>query len=598
MLSSWVPGTLLPLLLASTVAGATFEKLNAVPAGWKFSKSAADSEPIALKIALRQGNVEAFEQALLDMSTPSHPSYGQHFQSHDEMKRMLLPAEETLDSVRQWLKNGGVANYKEDADWINFRTTVGVANDLLATQFAWYFSEELQAERLRTLEYSLPEKVAEHINTIQPTTRFGQGRPNHATLKQQLGTEIIANAGAARNESDCNQTIRPECLRSLYNIDYKADAKSGSKVSFCSYLEESARYADLAQFEANIAPYAIGQNFSVVLYNGANNDQTSTNDSGEANLDLQYMLGLSSPLPVTEFITAGRGPLVPDLDQPDINDNNNEPYLEFLQNVVKLPQHELPQVISTSYGEDEQSVPKSYAQSVCNLYAQLGSRGVSVIFSSGDSGVGSACQTNDGRNVTRFQPQFPAACPWVTSVGSTQYTDETATFFSSGGFSEIWPTPLYQLAAVKIYLAKLGKTWNGLYNPNGRGFPDVAAQGVGYSVYDQGTLKHYQGTSCSAPAFGGIVGLLNDARLKAHLPPMGFLNPWIYTVGPFVLNDVVKGGSTGCDGHGRFHGPANGSPVVPYASWNATKGWDPVTGLGTPDFKKMLKAAVPFKYRA
>jgi tripeptidyl-peptidase-1 len=31
------------------------------------------------------------------------------------------------------------------------------------------------------------------------------------------------------------------------------------------------------------------------------------------------------------------------------------------------------------------------------------------------------------------------------------------------------------------------------------------------------------------------------------------------------------------------------TPFVPYASWNATKGWDPVTGHGTPDFKKLLK---------
>ena len=88
--------------------------------------------------------------------------------------------------------------------------------------------------------------------------------------------------------------------------------------------------------------------------------------------------------------------------------------------MLKLPQSQLPNVLSTSYGEDEQSVPEAYAKSVCNLYAQLGSRGVSVMFSSGDSGVGSACQTNDGRNTTKFQPQFPASCPWVTSVGGTK----------------------------------------------------------------------------------------------------------------------------------------------------------------------------------
>ena len=52
------------------------------------------------------------------------------------------------------------------------------------------------------------------------------------------------------------------------------------------------------------------------------------------------------------------------------------------------------------------------------MFAQLGARGVSVLFSSGDTGVGSACQTNDGKNTTRFLPIFPAACPFVTSVVS------------------------------------------------------------------------------------------------------------------------------------------------------------------------------------
>lgn len=62
-------------------------------------------------------------------------------------------------------------------------------------------------------------------------------------------------------------------------------------------------------------------------------------------------------------------------------------------------------------------VPISYALRVCAQFAQLGARGVSVIFSSGDYGVGDGnsdpetqeCITNDGRNVTRFIPVFPAS---------------------------------------------------------------------------------------------------------------------------------------------------------------------------------------------
>jgi tripeptidyl-peptidase-1 len=84
-----------------------------------------------------------------------------------------------------------------------------------------------------------------------------------------------------------------------------------------------------------------------------------------------------------------------------------------------LSQDEIPQTISTSYGDDEQTVPYSYAMRVCAGMASVGARGVSLLFSSGDHGVGDGisnpahqiCKTNDGRNITTFLPMFPASCP-------------------------------------------------------------------------------------------------------------------------------------------------------------------------------------------
>ena len=135
------------------------------------------------------------------------------------------------------------------------------------------------------------------------------------------------------------------------------------------------------------------------------------------------------------------------------------------------------------------------ANQTCSLFAQLGARGVSVIFSSGDTGVGSACQTNDGKNTTRFLPIFPAACPFVTSVGGTYHVQpEVAIAFSSGGFSDRFPRPSYQDAAVTNYLSILGDTWKGLFNPAGRGFPDVAAQSSRFVVVDGGAEIRVGGT--------------------------------------------------------------------------------------------------------
>jgi tripeptidyl-peptidase-1 len=78
-----------------------------------------------------------------------------------------------------------------------------------------------------------------------------------------------------------------------------------------------------------------------------------------------------------------------------------------------LSQRSFPQVISTSYGDDEQSVPQAYAERVCKQFAAVGARGTSLLFSSGDNGVGSfdpaECISNDGKNTTKFLPAFPAS---------------------------------------------------------------------------------------------------------------------------------------------------------------------------------------------
>lgn len=292
----------------------------------------------------------------MEMSTPDHPNYGNHFRTHDEMKRMLQPSVASVDAVREWLEGVGITDIQQDADWMTFQTTVETANDLLDANFQYYINNVMHVERLRTLEYSIPDSIMSHVNLVTPTTRFERFHADRHTMrsKAKAADETFRKAALSAG-NDCNSAITPQCLKDLYSVgDYKPDPTNGNKVAFASYLEQYARYSDLALFEKNIAPYANGDNFTVIQYNGGLNDQNSNSDSSEANLDLQYIVGVSSPVPVTEFSTGGRAPLVPDLDQPDPNNNNNEPYLDFLQNIVKMDDKDLPQVISTSYGEDEQ----------------------------------------------------------------------------------------------------------------------------------------------------------------------------------------------------------------------------------------------------
>lgn len=163
--------------------------------------------------------------------------------------------------------------------------------------------------------------------------------------------------------------------------------------------------------------------------------------------------------------------------------------------MLELPDQELPQVMSISYGENEEAIPRPYAEKLCQMFGQLAIRGMSVIVASGDTGPGVSCQSNDGTDSTRFLPAFPATCPYVTSVGATDgRSPARALNFSSGGFSEYWSRPKWQDKDVNKYLNLHGEKWNKYYNRKGRGFPDVAAQGRGYPVFNHDKIEDAAGT--------------------------------------------------------------------------------------------------------
>lgn len=225
------------------------------------------------------------------------------------------------------------------------------------------------------------------------------------------------------------------------------------------------------------------------------------------------------------------------------------------------------------------------------------------MFASGDSGVAGRPGGDDeclGPNADIFSPDWPANCPWVTAVGATKvypgqtvYDPESAVvdpaghpysiaFSSGGGFSNIYGTPSYQQDAVATFFADHNPPYpyysgndtngTGIYNRIGRGYPDVAANGDNIAVFNEGEYGTSGGTSASAPIFSSIINRINEERLNSGKKSLGFLNPALYS-NPSMLNDITNGTNPGCNTVG----------------FSAVSGWDPVTGLGTPNYPKMLE---------
>ncbi|EMD32617.1 hypothetical protein CERSUDRAFT_118652 [Gelatoporia subvermispora B] len=601
-LSSWFVlalGTLVGALPKRECVHTVKESVNP-PRGWAKVQPAPADHVIELRIGLPQPNFATLEKHLYEVSDPYHERYGAHL-SKEEVDALVAPHPDSIDLVTEWLMSHGIS---EDSmglspaqDWVVIKVPVGLAEKMLNTEYHVWSHEASNSSLVRTTTYSLPDYLHEHIDLIQPTTLFSTWRGMKSTIHSSQPAKPdtmssappikVPSASGGEVDASCNTTITVSCLKQLYNaVGFTpAGGKNGNQIAVTGYLEQFANIADLELFYADQVPAAVNTSFEVISVNGGENNQTLSEAGDEANLDTQFAFGITFPTPATFFTTAGSPPFIPDIGTPT---DTNEPYLQWLEFI--LDQRDPPQTISTSYGDDEQTVPPSFATRVCNLFAQLGARGVSLTFSSGDGGVGDGdpdpatqeCFTNDGRNATRFIAGFPASCPFVTAVGGTTFVPEVAISFSGGGFSDLFPRPSYQEKAVTAFLDELAPgTYEGLFNPNGRAFPDVSAQSNNFRIFLEGEPVLIGGTSASSPTFAGFVSLLNDARLSKGLPPLGFLNPLIYAIGaeePSAFNDITVGNNPGC-----------GTP-----GFNSSVGWDAVTGFGTPNFGK-LKEVVSVK---
>lgn len=262
-------------------------------------------------------------------------------------------------------------------------------------------------------------------------------------------------------------------------------------------------------------------------------------------------------------------------------------------------------VISISYGAQEYDLTANYQRRQCQEFMKLGLQGVTIIVASGDNGVAgyigadgnaNGCLPANSTDPNIFSPSGPL-CPYLTSVGSTYIpsngsvaTGEVATtrFKSAGGFSNIYPRPEWQDDAVQAYfdnapvvvqdlpyyntteLSGIGAN-GGLYNRGGRAFPDIAAIGDNIPIYRNGRSVMMGGTSASAPVVAAMITRINEERLANNMPTLGFISPTLYKY-PQMFNDITVGDNFACNGKGFV----------------ATKGWDPVTGLGTPNYLKML----------
>ena len=158
------------------------------------------------------------------------PSYGAHL-TFEEASKLVAPHRDTHSIVGDWLSAHEIS---EDSirpmftgDWLLLEAVpVSTANTLLGASYQMYTHNETDATVLRTLSYSLPSRLHEHVRVVTPTTFFSNPEPFRATSRISQNAPVLEDDEDLRNgvptsdatvPATCARAITPACLQALYN---------------------------------------------------------------------------------------------------------------------------------------------------------------------------------------------------------------------------------------------------------------------------------------------------------------------------------------------------------------------------------------------
>ncbi|CEJ87173.1 hypothetical protein VHEMI04327 [[Torrubiella] hemipterigena] len=536
------------------------------PSAWKLAGKPHPESPMKLQIALKQSDITGLQAKLNDIADHNSPNYGKWL-SKGEVDAFTAPDVKGIEAITGWLKAAGIADSaisQPSADWMHVEIPVGKAEKLLQANYGMYNHDDHEDSLMRTLAYAIPEGLHQHIETIQPTTSFLYNTAKRPSGIQPKPQHVRRRGGM----SDCATAASPDCVRQLYNVDFKGQGLSSGAVVV--FNRDTASTSDLAKYLKEYDPKVpSGTKYTEVFIGNATTKPKLNNM--EPNLDTQMLVSLSYPNPAS-MIHAG-----PD-DRLD----------RFFEDLLSLTDYinnhsNPPRVVSMSYSGDEPKQAHPYYERICNEFSKATARGVSFFMSSGDNGVGPS-----NNQCTTFRPTFPSGCQYITVVGATGITSdgtgEVAAKFefiengtSGGGFSNLFPAPDFQSANTSAYISNyVPASYDGKYNKTGRGYPDVAMLGKNLNIIFKGKEYLAEGTSASSPIFAALIAQINDMRAANNKTSLGWLNPRLYTdvAVRAAMRDITSGNNANCDTNG----------------FTAEAGWDPVTGLGTFDFAALRKA--------
>lgn len=546
--------------------------------------SLSPNQTVHLNIALNV-NRAALDTCLSAMYDPSSPDYGKYLAPQDIASR-FAPSSADVAKLTKFLTNSGLTVTQ------SYTTNAALTVEGTAAQVEKAFSISLSTYQQGQRNFykpnqapTLPTDLQSVVATIAglSTQSFGHcditgtcgfiQHYSHFTLPKNApkikssfdGDCAAASIGVPFLTGGAPTTLLTwKELRQSYGLDTLATGGFDGGTSAIGMVEfDEYSRPDVVNYMQCAGTYAIDRIVNDVVVQGGPKKPDDGPGAGEATLDLEMALGLTGPK--TKVI--------------DYYAPNNDQWESSLQDILhRVASDKKVSVLSISYGDFENDMTRSYMTSVNDTMKILAAEGISVFVASGD------CAAYGSGQFGTKALSFPASAPWAISVGGTTLSadpltgsrqDETTwvndkpdqtvcqnTWGSGGGLSVV---PSFTLPAWQK-----GPGVGNQYSNGARQVPDVSAAAINISFYYSGFWLGVGGTSAAAPIWASGVDVANQDLIAAHKPTVGGV-PNLYSL------------AAGSGGSRAYFDITKGSNLF----YPATKGWDFVTGWGSPQFDQI-----------
>jgi subtilase family serine protease len=569
---------------AHPMARAAFDQ-GRVNSGMRISRA-------AMVFRLSAEQQAALDKLLAEQQEPDSPNYHKWLTPEQYAARFGM-SDADLAKVSSWLKSQGltVNGFSRARTRVFFSGTAAQVENVFRTELHNY-QVDGQTRFANASEVSVPAALSGMVLDVRGLDNF-RPRPRARIAKPHFTSHQTGN-----------HFLSPGDFATIYNVKPLWDAGldgTGQTIAVVGQTQIDVSDVDAFRAAAGLPPT------NLQLVSVDNTTGFSSGDEVEADLDVQWSGGVAKNAAIL-YVYVGSN-----------SANNVFDSMEFAIDQNLAP------VISTSYGNCEANLT-GFTATLRSDAQQANSQGQTITAAAGDSGAAD-CETPSATTATHgLAVDSPASVPEVTALGGSEFTGDSPNSTTSG-LTDGPANPPYwsgttggvdDVSSALIYIpettwnnttsgqplsstgggvsAKFAKpAWQSALTPadTKRDVPDVTlsaspahdstlicSQGScvdGFRASD-GSLNVVGGTSVGAPAFAGIVAILNQATQSTGL---GNINPTLYALAvshPTAFHDITTGnnvvpctsGSTSCPASAPFQ-----------IGFSAGTGYDLVTGLGS-----------------